>query len=496
VNRTALYVIVNVLFTLAAMAGAAQHPGVAHPLYVVLLFALCTTPVFEAKAVNGPYSLLVLWSFDYFIMYGALDFRNLLLGKDELFSQNDGLFFTSGEWVIIAGAVLVQVAYRLACRRVSAATPASPPMNWSERTLLLVGIPLWVISSKMCWDFSVHLLVARSNVATSQVFAAMGGVKVAIYMLARMAQPLSIVILAYLQCRYKRPYMIPVLAGVVLFQLLFGFVIDTKSDALIGGVLVVLTNFLVNGRIPKVWGAAMCLLIVVGFPILQANRVVRDERNENPTVASTHIVEGLQRALAATGRTSKGSARTQSALERSTTKSSVEIIVRGTANGHAFQNGRTIAPLITAFIPRLLWSDKPSIATGQILNKEFNISAGADTYISPSHLGDLYWNFGWGGVVVGMSVIGALLGFLAAKFNLAEAGTVTRLLMTLITVRLLIMGSEGEIAVQYVVWMRSIVGIGLLHWLFARTPWSDKPAATVSLQPAHASPLAFPNLLR
>ncbi len=56
------------------------------------------------------------------------------------------------------------------------------------------------------------------------------------YMIARMAQPLSILILAYAQCRYRRAYMAPMLLSVVLFQFLFGFVVDTKGDALIGGV--------------------------------------------------------------------------------------------------------------------------------------------------------------------------------------------------------------------------------------------------------------------
>jgi hypothetical protein len=402
--------------------------------------------------------------------------------------------------VIVTGAVLVHITYRLACRRFSAAVPRSVPMNWSERTLLLVGIPLWIVSSRLCWDFSVHLLAVRSNVAATAALQALGGAKVAMYMLARMAQPLAIVILAYVQCRYRRPFMVPVLLIVVLFQMLFGFVIDTKSDALMGGVLVVLTNLLVYGRIPKVWAATTCVIIVAGFPILQANRVVRDERGENPAAASTHIIEGIQRAFQATTRTSKGSTRTQSALERATTKGSVEIIVRGTGSVRPFQEGYTLTPMVTAFIPRLLWSDKPSIATGQIMNKEFNVSEGTDTYISPSHLGELYWNFGWAGVVVGMSAIGLLLGTLAAKFNLAEAATITRLLVVLVTVRLLIMGSEGEIATQYVVWMRSIAGIGVLHWILARTPWStirtaNRPAP-IALPAAGTSPAPFPNLLR
>jgi hypothetical protein len=127
------------------------------------------------------------------------------------------------------------------------------------------------------------------------------------------------------------------------------------------------------------------------------------------------------------------------------------------------------------------------------------VTEGDLTYISPSHLGELYWNFGWLGVIVGMSLIGLLFGWLGARFNLAEAATITRLLVIMVTAREVILASEGELATHYVVWMRSLLCIAMLHWAFARVPWSARSGREIAPLPSegmNSDTPPFPNLLR
>jgi hypothetical protein len=159
-----------------------------------------------------------------------------------------------------------------------------------------------------------------------------------------------------------------------------------------------------------------------------------------------------------------------------------------------------------AFVPRLIWPDKPDVPTGQLFNHEIIQGEVADTYISPSHLGELYWNFGWPGLLSGMLSIGAILGFVAAKCSLAERTSVTRLLILLATVQYLCWGFEGVMSVSYISWMRSLAAIGLLHMLLAKPlnagqsaqlpgdPQSPPPSG--SLAPALIPVPRFPNLLR
>ncbi len=475
------------------MLGYGEHKGVAHPIYVILLFALCSTPILESLSVKSPYSLLLFWSAFYFVTYGALDLQRLLLGVDQPMFLGEGIL-SKPEVVILFGAVLIQLGYRVACSRVVKSRSNRAIKDWSEGTLVVVGLILWAVSSRLCWEYSTQLLVEKTTSATMKGLESIGGLGVVAFMIARLLQPVSIMILAYVQCRYHRTYLIPVVLGLVLYQLFFGFVVDTKGEAMTGGIIVIVTNAMVRGRLPKAWLALMALLLAVTFPILQANRVVRDENNVNAMKASQDIGKIFQQAVQAQKRVNEGHERAQTLLERTTTKSSVELIVNGIDSGHPYMHGYTLTPLLTAFLPRLVWGDKPSIPTGQLLNQEYHVSSGRETFISPSHLGELYWNFGWIGVIFGMGGVGLLLGTVGAKCDLSEAPTITRLLIAVVTVRQLIVGSEGEFALQYVVWMRAIAGIGLMHLVFARIPWNAESPGTASA--ALPAPVLFPNLLR
>jgi len=368
------------------------------------------------------------------------------------------------------GGALVQTAYRLACSAIQMPDSRAPE-DWPELVLVTGGVTLWVVCTALNWEFNVHVVNDANAQAITRGLGSLTGLQTTVFMLAHMSQPLGILMIAYAQCRYRRGYMIPLLIGVVLFQLLFGFVIDFKGEAFLGGVLAVLTKLLVDGRLPKAWLAAMLVFIAVGFPVLQANRViVRGEYGANSTRVSENIGQSLERAIEARNKVSTGHDRSQTFAERLSLKASVETIVTGTGDITPFQRGYTLTPLISTFVPRLIWPDKPSIAVGRMMNKEFRVSDVADTFISPSHLGELYWNFGWAGVVGGMTLIGALLGYLGSRFNLAQAVTITRVMVVVVTIRLMILGSEGEIATQYVLWIRSMAAIGALHWCFARTP--------------------------
>jgi hypothetical protein len=136
-----------------------------------------------------------------------------------------------------------------------------------------------------------------------------------------------------------------------------------------------------------------------------------------------------------------------------------------------------------------------------MVNKSFHLTDSDDIFISPSNLGELYWNFGWTGAVLGMGLIGLICGWVGARFNLLEFSTVTRILVTVVTIKQLIVGFEGAIAPGYVVWLRSLAAVGILHLIFARVPVVSR-----LFQPNNARPNAvsadrgrserpFPNLL-
>ncbi|HEY0341329.1 MAG TPA: hypothetical protein VGC34_11035, partial [Steroidobacteraceae bacterium] len=82
------------------------------------------------------------------------------------------------------------------------------------------------------------------------------------------------------------------------------------------------------------------------------------------------------------------------------------------------------------------------------------------------------------GVLVGMSLFGTLLGYIGMRFNLEQEVTLTRVLVLLVTAQPLCLGFGGTMPVSYLVWMRSMAAVGLMHVLFARVaPAASRPTA-------------------
>jgi hypothetical protein len=303
-------------------------------------------------------------------------------------------------------------------------------------------------------------------------------------MLGQMAKPLGMLMIAYAQTMYRRPYLLPLLVVMVITQLVYGYIIDVKGEAMIGMVLVILTKVFVSSRLPKAWLVIGAVFVALAFPVLQAHRVISGARGTDHAETARDLGKSLALALASSEKQSTARRReSQTFFERASLKGSVEKIVARTGNGVAYQDGATLAPLLTTFIPKIIWPGKPSIPVGQLMNREFHISIYRDTYISPSHLGELYWNFGWTGILLGMPIIGFILGAVGARCNLHDRVSLTRLLIMVVTIRYIVMGFEGSIAVSYVVWLRSIAGIGALHLLLGRASLSG---AALQREPRHS----------
>ncbi len=157
-------------------------------------------------------------------------------------------------------------------------------------------------------------------------------------------------------------------------------------------------------------------------------------------------------------------------IERSALKPTMEMFIEQTGTMAEFQHGYTLYLYFTGFVPRFIWPDKPDSSVGKIVNRDYHVSENPDTYISATHLGEFYWNFGWPGIVAGMLVFGALLGFINGRCDLSEKRTLTRLLVLITTIYATIVRFEGSIALEYIVLTRSLLIIWVLHLLFARIP--------------------------
>lgn len=80
----------------------------------------------------------------------------------------------------------------------------------------------------------------------------------------------------------------------------------------------------------------------------------------------------------------------------------------------SWRYGSTIAAYVVAPIPRSLWPTKPLISAGPIIGQQiykqrraYGLSASG---IPPGFFGEMYWNFGTAGILLGSPFLGAALG--------------------------------------------------------------------------------------
>lgn len=495
--RGMLYVLANVsFFLLSGWGSTLANAPMGRPIYLCGLFALCSAPILLIRAYNDRFALLAIFMAEYFVLFGMQDFLSLFMGVP-LSAIAD--FLTPAEWLILAGAVMALLGYLVAARSVPVAQGATGASDWTPATVLRVGLVFTVSGSIAFAYFHLVAVTVNTNKATSQAFASMGPALTFLVMLGQLVRPLGVLILAYGYARHRTFFWFMLMLAIVLSQIVLGFLGDTKSLALQAGVLVILTRVLIDNRLPKAWLIGAAVATVMLFPLFQAYRAeVAGERGMNRAQAASHLGKVLDIVLGAREKVTEGNAevRSQTFFERASLKGNVELVVTRAGVDTPFQMGHTLIDLPLAFVPRLIWPDKPTVPAGQLFNKVV-VGGEGDTFISPSHLGDLYWNFSWPGAVAGMFLIGGLLGFVGAKSSLAESVSVTRLLVLLATVDGMCLGFEGSIAIAYVVWLRSLAAVGILHVLLARRhPAADAPAAAVPARTNIGAALRFPNLMR
>jgi O-antigen polysaccharide polymerase Wzy len=499
-RRVALYWLLNFGFVVTvivlAAVGGSPNPRLMH---LILLFALCSTSIIDLDGLNGRYALLAIFFAAYFVSFGAADLAEVLKGES---SQASSAAFTSAEAVILVGGIMLALGYRMTVARASTTPRRSPPRDWPISSIIVVGLAMWAVGSFTTYWWHVHIVTDTTIEAAEKGIASAGAIVVSANLLGQLMQPLGILLLAYAWRLQRGPFLLTLVVVIVCLQVVLGFIVDIKGLAMTGGILVIMTIVLVEGQIPKLWLAAAAAFVIFVFPIFQAYRTqVHGNLGMARSEVAANLGKALELSLAAKDRVNSGRDRAQTFFERASVRGSLELIVENTGNGVNFAHGETLTPLLATFLPKIVWGDKPSVATGQLMNREFHVSEIADTYISPSHLGELYWNFGWPGVVLGMAMIGGLFGFIAGRFNQADAKTVTGLLVTVLTIKQVIVGFEGAIAPQYVVLLRSLAAVGILHWLFARIPVRAQ-ASPPGLEKTSRSldrsqiPSAFPNLMR
>lgn len=81
--------------------------------------------------------------------------------------------------------------------------------------------------------------------------------------------------------------------------------------------------------------------------------------------------------------------------------------IAGLVKTSGLKYGATMSNLIYGFIPRFIWPEKPDVTLGSWFTRQLGLR-GQRTSTGMFAAGELYWNFGWLGVIAGMWLLGVL----------------------------------------------------------------------------------------
>ena len=177
----------------------------------------------------------------------------------------------------------------------------------------------------------------------------------------------------------------------------------------------------------RVLGAAVVLMLVI-TPISRSYRSLREDQQQDiaPAVAnlSDEVAFYIQRQYALENDSTAGYV-LRSAMTISNRFHGADSLIACMATVPKYvdyQRGRTLYLLpLTLFVPRAVWPDKPKIGLGTYFRD--NIWKGPRSnyetagQIAITQMGEFYINFGVGGIMVGMLVLGVIHRFAYSHFR-------------------------------------------------------------------------------
>jgi len=152
------------------------------------------------------------------------------------------------------------------------------------------------------------------------------------------------------------------------------------------------------------------------------------------------------------------------------------VIVRDTGGRVPFQGGWSLAQIPMAYIPRVLWPGKPVLGTGEFITNNY-CYAGIETSTGATWLGNLYMEFGWLGILIGMTLIGIFLRYLQESF-LGTDATIPAILAGVVSLLSISATLGGELLIS----VNSVV-FALVPIMFAHVV-----VRTLTPRPAHMPP--------
>ena len=291
--RWPAYVAVNIGVLMAVGVGVAMwSPSNPPILYLILLTALCSSPILKLQRLNGEYFLLAVYLAVFYNYFGVFDLMSIMVGRSHDAST---AILSASEILILAAAACVLLGYYAVAR--GGKRMHSIPSEWPLRNVLIVGLAFWISGTISLGYWQTFIITDRSNASLLKNLNNLGMGLATIFMMGQLVQPLGVLILAYAYAKFRTHPV--VIAGPIgrIYPNRARIRRRLKGEAMQAGILVIIAKTYVDGKPPKMWLLGAALFVVLAFPVFQAYRLqVRGEHGVSSLQTLQNLVSTLQSA--------------------------------------------------------------------------------------------------------------------------------------------------------------------------------------------------------
>jgi len=511
-NASRTYFLSCLAFAIALLVGGIIHDrlDVGATAYCAILFSICVGPALLGRH-NARHRILSVFMGCYFVIFGLAASVAIVTGGEarriwgsqQTAGGGTGEFALTSDVAVILGALMFLAGYFLLQNLRGSRPSRFLACEWRFGNILLAGFLTWLVGFTflVTYDMTVSPLYVPTHVL---------GLPVGIASNLRLFSPLGAVMLIYLVTRRYRPTLVWTLLTIVMAsEFVLGFLINAKEVSFRIPVLLFIGLYFLNGKVSKKILVALLVVSVPYFLFFNAYRMnMMEQQYRNPGEAFAEFGKNIEAVKDRTeDETDVASSSLESLTQRVDGKVYVDIIVTGTDSGSVERLwGESLTWFFESFVPRFLWPEKTQPSIGQLFNHEFNLSASRYTFVPTTQLGELYWNFGMAGVIVGMMLIGVVFGQLSSALLDRSGMTLPRFMTLLMATYYLAVRFEGTIASQYSTFVRLLILIWLVDRLMRyfgvsrrlRPPAGSAPSraaaagATAQAAPAAAAMKSVP----
>jgi hypothetical protein len=305
----------------------------------------------------------------------------------------------NGQIAALIGLLSMLAGYAIPMGRVVRGGIWTPRRDWSYQTTLMMAalmIPLgWLV-----------FLTSIFKVLPKRLGSGfLGAISTSTYV------GLALLMLAYMRHRSRAAFWMMLL--LIPPSMAFNFLTGSKTAFLSPPAIVAVAYIVVKRRIAIRWIVAAIALVVLTYPVAEFQRTVILHGNTRGAADALRkpgeLVKHLSRFVASQELGSYLLEGIQATSQRADGLGILSVIVHDCPSRVPYQGGWTLGYIALSYVPRVVWADKPNMTTGKWVTANFGSGPDSNSLTAPTWIGELYFNFGWLGIVIGMLLMGALM---------------------------------------------------------------------------------------